>query len=84
MTYEDLNQYIGHNPEQRDYYCTLCTKFQSKKPSTRVRDHLEAIHFPGQFIYACNACEKTFNGKNLLAVHKSTKHPKKKLIHQEY
>ena len=84
MTYEDLNQYIGHNPDQRDYYCTMCTKFQSKKQSTRVRDHLEAIHFPGQYIYACNICERSFNGKNLLAVHRSTKHPKKKPILQEY
>ena len=78
MTYEGLTQYIGHNPEQRDYYCTLCPNFMSKKPITRVRHHLEAIHFPGQFIYACGLCEKTFNGKALLAVHKSTKHPKKK------
>ena len=78
LSYEDLTQYIGHNPNQRDYYCTLCPNFNSKKPSTRVRDHLEAIHFPGQFIYECSFCEKTFNGKNLLAVHKSTKHPRKK------
>ena len=77
MTFEDLNKYIGNNPGQKDYYCTLCTTFQTKK-SSRVRDHVEAIHFPGQFIYSCNMCEKTFNGKNLLANHKSTKHPKKK------
>jgi len=78
LTYEDLNQYIGHNPDQRDYYCTLCPNFQAKKTPTKVRDHLEAIHFPGQFIYACSLCEKTFNGKNLLANHKSIKHSKKK------
>ena len=77
ITYEDLNQYIGYNRDQKDYYCKLCSKLVSKKPS-RVRDHVEAIHFPGQFIYSCNICEKIFNGKNLLAVHKSTKHPKKK------
>ena len=84
LAYEDLNQYIGHNPEQKDYYCTLCPNFMSKKYSTRVRDHLEAIHFAGQFIYACGLCEKTFNGKNLLAVHKATKHPKKKCASQQF
>jgi len=83
MTYEDLDQYIAHNPDQKDYYCTLCTKLQSKKPS-RVRDHVEAIHFPGQFIYTCDVCDKTFNGKNLLSVHKSTKHPKKKTVLQQF
>ena len=75
----DLNQYTGFNPDQKDYYCTLCQKFQSKKPS-KVKDHVEAIHFPGQFIYSCELCEKTFNGKNSFAVHNSTKHPKKKAI----
>jgi len=84
LTYEDLNQYIGQNPDQKDYYCTLCPNFQAKKPPIRVRDHLEAIHFPGQFIYACGLCEKTFNGKNLLANHKSTKHSKKKTSWQKF
>ena len=33
ITYEDLNQYIGYNPDQKDYYCNLCSKLVSKKPS---------------------------------------------------
>ena len=83
ITYEDLDQYLGYNPDQKDYYCNLCSKLVSKKPS-RVRDHVEALHFPGQFIYTCNICEKIFKGKNLIAVHKSTKHPKKKHILLQY
>ena len=82
MTYEDLNQYIGQNPDQKDYYCKCCITFQSKKTSS-VKDHLEAIHFPGQFIYSCNMCERTFNGKNLLSVHKSRKHTKKKNVFEQ-
>ena len=77
----DLNQYTAFNSDLKDYYCTLCQKFQSKKPS-KVKDHVEAIHFPGQFIYSCEICEKTFNGKNSFAVHNSTKHPKKKAIYK--
>jgi len=79
---EDLTQYTGYNPDRRDYYCTLCNKFQSKKPS-KVKDHVEAIHFPGQFIYSCNICEKTFNGKNSFAVHNSLKHSKKRHLLQQ-
>jgi len=72
---EDLNQYVEFVPETKDYFCNICQKFQSKRPS-KVKDHLEAIHFPGYFVYFCNMCEKTFTGKNAFAVHNSVKHPK--------
>jgi hypothetical protein len=42
----------------RDYHCALCGKFQSKRPS-KVRDHLEVIHFPGLYVYSCQLCDKT-------------------------
>jgi len=48
-----------------------------------VKDHVEAIHFPGQFMYTCNLCDKTFNGKNSFAVHISTKHPRMKSFKRE-
>jgi hypothetical protein len=81
LTCEDLSQYTQYNPDQKDYYCTLCTKFQSKKPS-KVKYHIEAIHFPGQFMYTCHICEKTFNGKNSFAIHNSRNHSKKKFVLQ--
>ena len=71
----DLNQYIHFERQGRDYLCSLCSTFQSKRPS-KVRDHLEAIHFPGLFVYSCQPCGKTFTGKNAFAVHNSVKHPK--------
>jgi len=49
----------------------------SNKRAAKVKDHLEAIHFPGHFIYSCEICVKTFSGKNAFAVHNSIKHPKK-------
>jgi len=72
----DLGQFIQFNPDAKDYFCTLCQKFFSKRPA-KVKDHLEAIHFAGHFIYSCEACDKTFSGKNAYAVHNSLKHPRK-------
>jgi len=72
----DLELYVQFNPEAKDYFCTLCQTFFSKRKA-KVKDHLEAIHFAGHFIYSCEACDKTFSGKNAYAVHNSLKHPRK-------
>ena len=60
----------------KEYHCSICNIFKAKLPS-KVKNHLEAIHFPGMFLYNCNICRKTFKGKNALNIHKSTIHPKK-------
>ena len=39
---------------------------------------LEAIHFPGVFVYSCELCDKTFSGRNAFGVHKTQVHSKKK------
>ena len=54
------------------------------KGTASERARAEAILQPEEFQVNLDICKKTFNGKNLLAVHKSTKHPKKKPILQEY
>ena len=76
MDFPDLDQHVHFNQDDRDYICSLCQTFRSKRPA-KVKDHLEAIHFAGQFIYTCHACNKTFSGKNAYAVHNSLKHSRK-------
>jgi len=73
---EDLAQYIVSDQTVKEYHCSICNIFKAKLPS-KVRNHLEAIHFPGMFIYNCEMCRKTFKGRNALNIHKSTIHPKK-------
>ena len=68
----DLTEFIMKNETTRLSCCTLCP-FQSKIPA-KVKNHLEAIHFPGLFLYSCSLCTKTFKGRNALGVHMSTVH----------
>jgi len=76
---EDLNQYVidESNELVKEYTCALCHTFKAKLPS-KVKNHLEAIHFPGVFLYNCDICGKTLKGRNALNIHKSTMHSKVK------
>jgi len=76
LTAEDLAQYVVNDNINKEYHCALCDTFKAKLPS-KVKNHLEAIHFPGLFLYTCDICEKTLKGRNALNIHKSTMHPKK-------
>ena len=76
LTPEDLGQYVVSDMNIKEYHCALCETFKAKLPST-VKNHLEAIHFPGLFLYTCEICEKTLKGRNALNIHKSTMHSKK-------
>jgi len=73
---EDLGQYVVSDMNIKEYHCALCETFKAKLPS-KVKNHLEAIHFPGLFLYTCEICEKTLKGRNALNIHKSTMHSKK-------
>jgi len=75
---QDLDQYVKSIPNTKDYQCSMC-EFVSNRPA-KVKNHLEAIHFPGVFVYSCDLCDKTFNGRNAFGVHKTTVHSKKKFI----
>jgi len=72
---EDLQNYVYKDYETKETCCSLCT-FKNKIPA-KVKNHLEAIHFPGVFVYSCNLCGKTFKGRNALGVHTSLTHSKK-------
>jgi len=73
---EDLGQYVVSDMNIKEYHCALCDTFKAKLPS-KVKNHLEAIHFPGLFLYTCEICQKTLKGRNALNIHKSTMHSKK-------
>ena len=72
---EDLKDYIYKDLGSKETCCTLCP-FRNKIPA-KVKNHLEAIHFPGVFVYTCDLCGKTFKGRNALGVHTSLTHSKK-------
>ena len=76
LSVEDLSQYVISDNTIKEYQCALCDTFRAKLPS-KVRNHLEAIHFPGVFLYTCNICNKTLKGRNALNIHKSTLHSRK-------
>jgi len=76
QTPSDLSKYIISDQHVKQYHCSLCDSFKAKLPS-KVKNHVEAIHFPGLFVYTCDLCQKTCKGKNALNVHKSLLHNNK-------
>ena len=73
QTPEDLSKYVIIDQNVKQYHCGLCDSFKAKLPS-KVKNHVEAIHFPGLFVYSCEICQITCKGKNALNVHKSKRH----------
>merc|ERR1719319_969655 len=67
-----LDEYITKDSATGNFLCRTCGK--SSKQKNCIRMHIEAIHFPGQFVYTCSICNKTFNGKNSLTVHMARSH----------
>ena len=76
MGIQDLDQYVKPFPNSKDFQCGLCDFISNR--AAKVKNHLEAIHFPGVYVYSCDLCSKTFNGRNAFGVHKTTVHSKKK------
>ena len=62
-----LNSYIKKDAITRMFVCQICGKESLQK--SNIKKHVEGVHFPGQFVYKCEICEKDFNGKNSLSVH---------------
>jgi hypothetical protein len=40
----------------------------------QVKYHLEAMHFPGEYIYNCCYCGRAYKGRNALSCHVSQLH----------
>ena len=67
-----LEEYIVRVAETGQWMCKDCGKTTAKK--CNILNHVEAIHFAGQFAYKCQICGKTFKSKNSFSVHTSTLH----------
>ena len=67
---DDLLKYV--TPDAQDgkmsYICGLCKQFRHKT-RVDVRAHVEAMHFPGAFIYTCGICGKELQSKRDLYNH---------------
>ena len=72
-----LEEYIQKDAESGLFKCRTCGK--ANKNKTNIKNHIEAIHFPGQFVYSCSLCSKTFTGKNSLSVHMSVSHKERQM-----
>jgi len=67
-----LEEYIEKSFDSGYFVCKTCGKSSRRKDN--LINHIESIHFAGQFVYTCNLCSKNFNGKNSLAVHMTRSH----------
>ena len=68
-----LNQFVKRNIEDGKYFCAICNSVFHKVVSI-VRNHVEAVHFPASFTYACDICSESFNSRKSLYNHKARKH----------
>ena len=65
---EFFSQYIGRHSKGQ-YYCLECSKSYLQK--VQVENHLESVHFPGTFYYACRYCNQSFPTRKKMYNHSS-------------
>ena len=70
---EDFEKFAVKNGPG-SFSCSLCTKHAAQL--TDIKRHIESIHFPNTFTYACPFCSKQLGSNNAYLVHK------KKCIHK--
>jgi len=70
---DDLYQFCSKPDGETKWKCNICWQF-SHRGRNNVRNHVESKHFPNQFEYHCDYCEKTCHTKKGLEVHTSEKH----------
>ena len=56
-----LDEYISKDSATGHFVCRTCGK--SNKQKNCIRMHIEAIHFPGQFVYTCGICTNVCEDK---------------------
>jgi len=67
-----LEAYVTKDEAENAFKCTMCGL---KAPrAAKVKDHLEAVHFPNTYRYECEYCSSVFFSRNAHRVHLSTKH----------
>jgi len=70
---DDLYYYCVREDGDAKWKCSICDQFKHVGRNN-VRNHVESKHFPTQFTYYCEYCEKTCHTKRALEVHNSEKH----------
>lgn len=66
----DLLAFVTANPNEMDknkFMCKICGKTSVR--SAHVRNHVENIHFPNNFIYNCHICSESLKSQVALQNH---------------
>jgi hypothetical protein len=65
---------VGRGPDGRRM-CKLCG--MTGGDATRIKNHIESVHWPHSQGYACEQCTAICKTRHALACHKSRHHPRK-------
>ena len=71
MVANDLDQYMVHvsgNARKGEFKCKLCGKISPSRAGSF--GHIENKHFPGNYEYTCDRCNKKFDTKAKLKKHR--------------
>ena len=70
-------EHVGPQPS-KGFKCTKCGKILAGNKK-EGRWHVEAVHFPGTYLYECEFCGKKLNSEKQFSNHRSrcTKKPNK-------
>ena len=66
--------------EKSVYKCSLCGKIMRHGQIEAMMSHIESKHFRGIFNHTCAVCEKSFDTKCMLNLHKSSEHAVRKFF----
>ena len=67
-----LETYVTKDEVENAFRCNICGLKATR--AAKVKDHLEAVHFPNTYRYECEYCSSVFYSRNAHRVHLSTKH----------
>lgn len=70
-----MRSWVGRGPDGRRM-CKLCGL--TGGDVTRIKNHIESVHWPHSQGYACEQCSAICKTRHALACHKSRHHPKNK------
>jgi len=67
-----LEAYVTKDVVDNAFKCNICGLKATR--AAKVKDHLEAVHFPNTYRYECEYCSSVFYSRNAHRVHLSAKH----------
>ena len=74
-----LLQFVRKDEKDGRFYCTICEDY-SHTTKHWTRNHIEAKHFPDNFVYKCDQCSEVFKNAIGLNNHRARKHKNSSLI----